>query len=109
MRNLGWRTGRGFAPPKGGRSGWWFTWGWFRIEWHPKWWRLGLSVRAWTLGVYLGPLVIAGGQPQWRWRIQPAPASAGTGDSWQDHSWTVAVTTTASNQDASPATEPSDA
>lgn len=101
MRNLGWQTGRGFAPPKGGYRGWWLIWGWFRVEWHPRWWRVGLSATPRTLGVYLGPLVIAFGKPTWRWHIWPATTSAWAGaDTWQDQAFTITVTTGVSKGDA---------
>ena len=97
---LGWKTGRGFAPPKGGFRGWWFVCGWFRLELHPKWWRVGVSVTLWkTFGLYLGPLVLAVGAPQWRWHVLPVTTNLGSRDMWQDHAFTITVTTGVSNTD----------
>lgn len=92
-RNLGWKTGRGFAPPKGGLRGWWLIWGWFRLEVHPKWWRFGLSLQPWLFGLYLGPLVLAVGAPTLRWHVFPPTTNHASGDMWQDHAWTITVTT----------------
>lgn len=79
-----WQTGRGFCPPPGGFRGWWLIWGWFGIEVHPTWWRLGVSMSPWVFGVYLGPLVLRVGTSFIRWHVRQGTVNAGTGDTWQD-------------------------
>lgn len=103
--NLGWKTGRGFAPPRNGLRGWWFIWGWFGLELTPSRWRIGLGVSAWIFAVMLGPLTVRIGSSTLRWRVWPATGSALTGDTWQDYRWTITVETDTSNTTTEPRDE----
>lgn len=90
MSAVGVRRGRGIAPHWDDKRVLWIVVWIFSATLDLRYWRFGVGFRAWSIGLYLGPVSLGVGKPRWRWRTVPTTSGSLPVDTYQD--WSVTIT-----------------